>query len=204
MAGTTTKTRKRTAVSVLTHPLAIQILVVANEGDISPTRFVEEHYRPKPKPGKEFENALSMTSYHFRALAKAGCIKVVDMIQRRGTFERIYQGVERANFSDEEWAEIPQNERRRISTVSLQGLIARIEDAMQAQVFDKRDNRWLAWTAAKLDERGWSETMAAIAANYAELEQIRQDAEARLKEAESPSIPTTFATLAFESPPLGT
>lgn len=91
--------------------------------------------------------------------------------------------------------------RCKISTTMLQGLIARAEDAMLAHTFDARGDRWLAWTVAKLDERGWSEMITTISANFAELEQIRQDAEARLAETDGDPIPATFAMLGFESPP---
>lgn len=48
---------------------------------------------------------------------------------------------------------------------------------------------------------GWSEMITTISANFAALEQIRQDAEARLAETDGDPIPATFAMLGFESPP---
>jgi hypothetical protein len=198
--GVSAEAEKGTTLSVLSHPIAVQILVACNEVEISPSRFVEERYRPKPQTEKEFKNALSRCSYHFRALEGAGCVEIVDMIPRRGTFERIYKGKDRAHFSDEEWAKVAPDERVRISTVAWQSVMARVENAMLAETFDKRDNRWMAWTAAKLDEQGWSEMIATIAANYAELEAIREDAEARLEESGAEPINATFSMFGFESP----
>ncbi len=191
---------KGTALSVLSHPIAVQILVACNEEEISPSRFVEECYRPRPQTEKEFKNALSRCSYHFRALENAGCVEIVDMIPRRGTFERIYKGTERAHFSDVEWAKVPPDERVRISTVAWQGVMARVENAMLTETFDSRDDRWMAWTAAKLDERGWAEMVSTLAANYAELERIREEAEARLEETSEEPINATFSMFGFESP----
>jgi hypothetical protein len=192
--------RKGTALSALSHPLAVQILVACNEEEISPSRFVEQRIRPRPQTEKEFRNALSRCSYHFRALEEAGCVEMVDLVPRRGTFERIYKGKDRAHFSDEEWRKVPMEERHRISTTAWQGLMARVENAMQAETFDGRDDRWMAWTAGKLDEQGWAEMNATIAANYAELERIREDAEARLEETGEEPINTTFSMFGFESP----
>jgi hypothetical protein len=198
--GVSAEVRKGTALSVLSHPIAVQILVACNEEEISPSRFVEERYRPKPQTDKEFKNALSRCSYHFRALEDAGCVEIVDMIPRRGTFERIYKGKDRASFSEDQWSKVPAEERNRISTIAWQGMMARVENAMLAQIFDDRDSRCLAWTACKLDEKGWAEMVATIEANYAELETIREDAEARLAETGEDGINTTFGMVGFESP----
>lgn len=192
--------RKTTASSALRHPIAVQVLTAANDQPVSPSRFVEEFMEPHPANQEEFKRALSLVSYHFRALLAAGCLEVVERIPRRGALEHVYSGTARASFEDEEWAELSQAERCKISTTTLQGLIARTESAMLADTFDTRDDRWLAWTAAKLDERGWAEMTTTIAANFAELERIRKEAEARLSETEGECIPVTFGMLGFESP----
>ena len=72
--------------------------------------------------------------------------------------------------------------------------------ARLSHTLDARDDRWLAWTAAKLDEHGWADMTTTIAA-FAELEQIRKDSEARLEETGGEAIPTTFALMGYESPP---
>jgi hypothetical protein len=182
--------------------VSVQILAVANERPISPTRFVDDMLRPRPRTDRDRRNALSKCAYYFRTLEKGGALKIVDTRPRRGAVEHVYAGTARAYFSDEEWAEMPQPLRCKISTTMLQGLIARAEDAMLAHTFDSREDRWLAWTVAKLDERGWSEMITTISANFAELEQIRQDAEARLAETEGEAVSATFAVLGFESPPV--
>lgn len=193
---------KSTATSALQHAARVQILVIANEREISPARFVEEVMgHSSVEEPEDYKRALSHISYHFRALEKAGCIEVTDLVPRRGAYEHVYRGTMRAHFSDEEWAAVPMEERCRITTVAWQGLMARTEAARIAHTLDARDDRWVAWTVAQLDERGWAEMTTTIAANYAELERIRQDSEARLAETEEPAIPTTFAMLGFESPP---
>lgn len=130
-AGTIKKT---TASSALKHPVAIEILVIANEQRLSPSQFVEEFMEPRPVELEEVKRALSHVSYHFRALAAAGCLEIVERIPRRGSFEHIYVGTARAYFSDEEWARLPQLERYRISTTMLQGLVARAESDARAHL----------------------------------------------------------------------
>jgi hypothetical protein len=198
--GVSAEVGKSTALAVLKHPLAVQVLTVCNEERMSPSTFVEERHRPRPKTDKEFKNALSQVSYHFRCLEKAELIELVDMIPRRGTFERVYAGTARARFSEEEWTKMPQEERRRISTVTWQGLMARVETSMLADSFDERVERCLAWTACKLDERGWADMVETIEAHWDELETIREDAEARLAETGEEPLNTTFGGMVFESP----
>jgi hypothetical protein len=195
--------RKTTASAALRHPMAVQILTVANEVPVSPSRFVEDFMEPRPTDYEEIKRALSHVAYHFRALLTAGCLEIVEQIPRRGAVEHVYAGTARASFEGEEWAELSQAERCKISTTTLQGLVARIESAMLRHTFDTRDDRWLAWTAAKLDDRGWAEMVTTIAANFAELERIREESEARLSETEDSGIPTTFGMLGFESPSIG-
>ncbi len=196
-------TRRQTASAALRHAIRVEILTVANERPISPARFVDELLTPKPIGFEQKKQALSHVAYHFRELQKAGCIEIVEVIPRRGASEHVYRGTLRAHFNDEEWSDLDIDERRRISTVALQGLLARIEGSIMAGSFDDREDRWLAWTAAKLDDRGWAEMTTTIAANYAELERIREEAEARLGESGAAPIPATFGMLGFESPPSG-
>jgi hypothetical protein len=198
--GVSAEIGRSTALSVLKHPLAVQVLTACNEERMSPSTFVEKRFRPEPTTDKEFKNALSQVSYHFRCLEKAELIELVDMIPRRGAFERVYAGTARARFSEEEWSKMPEGERRRISTVTWQGLMARVESAMLGDSFDKRVERCLAWTACKLDERGWRDMVTAIEAHWEELETIREDAEARLAETGEEPIHTTFGAMGFESP----
>jgi len=194
--------RGKTAAAVMRHPVRVQILVIANDRDISATRFVQEVMGLSlAEQPADYKRALSHVSFHFRELEKAGCIEVVEMVPRRGAFERVYRGTMRAHFTDDEWSEVPDDEKGRITTVAWQGLMARTEAARMAGTLDARDDRWLGWTVAKLDERGWTEMMAAMSRSFDALEQIRVDAEARLEETDGEAIPATFAVLGYESPP---
>jgi hypothetical protein len=156
---------------------------------------------PAAERPDDYKRALSHVSYHFNALKDAGCIKIADMIQRRGTYERVYVGTVRAEFDEDQWSELDDDEKCRITTIIWQGLVARTEAARLAHTIDKWDGRVMAWTAAELDGQGFGEAMDCMVQGYAELERIREDSEARLKETGEKGIPTTYAMLGFESPP---
>jgi hypothetical protein len=192
---------KDTVATVIAHPVRVQILIVLNDRPISPSKYVTEvmGFNPDTEPA-EHKRALSHVSYHFKELAKYECIKNVDLIPKRGAVEHVYGPVVRACLDTKDWAEVPMTKRPGIVTVLLRGLMIRMEAARLSGTFVERDDTWLAWTDATMDERGWSEMNSTLAANFAECEQIRQDAEARLEETDEKGIKATFAMAGFERP----
>lgn len=202
MAGSKSKGKKRgeTICTVLKHPLRVRILEVLNEGPRSPSQFVEEGLIPK-EHFTTYQQALSLASYHFRELEKEGCLEVVESIPRRGAIEHVYRGMARIYFDAAEFEAMPQDTRRELSRISVQGLIARADRAISAKTFDTRSDRHLSWMPMQLDERGWEEVIATLAATFGELTQIRHDAKDRLADSGEEVVPATVALLGFESPP---
>jgi hypothetical protein len=189
---------KPTASEALRHPLRVRILEIVNEQDMSPTQFMQGQFAPDVGVSAK---ALSSISYHFRALAKWGCLEVVDRIARRGATEHIYRGRARAYFTDEEWAALTQRERCLISRTMYQGLAARAEGAMMAHTFDSRVDRHLSWIAMEVDELGWTELMSTLSSTLGNVTQIRHDARDRLAASGDKVVPVTVGMLGFESPP---
>jgi hypothetical protein len=203
MAGSKSGEKKRneTICTVLKHPLRVRILEVLNEGPRSPSQFVEEGLIPK-EHFTTYQQALSLASYHFRELEKEGCLEVVESIPRRGAVEHVYRGMSpKVFFSDAEFEAMPLAARRKLSRISLQGLIARADRAISTKTFDSRPDRHLTWVPMQLDERGWEEVIDTLAQTFGELTQIRHDAKDRLAASGEEVVPATVAMLGFESPP---
>jgi hypothetical protein len=202
MQGTEVKGKKRseTICTVLKHPLRVRILEVLNEGPRSPSQFVEEGLIPR-QFFSSYQQALSLAAYHFRELEKEGCLEVIESIPRRGAVEHVYRGLARVYFNDAEFERMPRSTRRKLSRISLQGLIARADRAVAEDTFDARTDRHLTWMPMQLDERGWKEVIATLAATFGELTQIRHDARDRLAASGEEVVPATVAILGFESPP---
>jgi hypothetical protein len=194
------KKRSETICTVLKHPLRVRILEVLNEGPRSPSQFVEEGLIPK-EHYNTYQQALSLASYHFRELEKEGCLEVIESIPRRGAVEHVYRGLARVFINDAEFEEMDHPTRRRLSRISLQGMIARADRAIREDTFDGRADRHLTWMSMQLDERAWGEVIATLAATFAELTQIRHDARDRIAASGGEVIPATVAMLGFESPP---
>ena len=194
------KKRSATIFNALKHPLRVRILEVLNEGPRSPSQFVEEGLIPR-EAYNSYQQALSLASYHFRELQKEGCLEIVESIPRRGAVEHVYRGLARVFIDDVEFEQMDPESRRRLSRISLQGMIARADRAIAEDTFDARADRHLTWVPMQLDERGWSEVVARLATTFEELTQIRQDAGDRLAASGEEVIPATVAMLGFESPP---
>jgi DNA-binding transcriptional ArsR family regulator len=192
--------RSETICNALKHPVRVRILEVLNEGPRSPSQFVEEGLIPK-EHYLGYQKALSLASYHFRELEKEGCLEVIESIPRRGAVEHVYRGLARVFIDDAEFEEMDPPDRRELSRISLQGMIARADRAIAEDTFDARTDRHLTWTPMQLDERGWDEAIATLAATFAEMTRIRGDAGDRIAASGSKVIPATVAMLGFESPP---
>lgn len=194
------KKRRETISTALKHPLRVRILEVLNESPRSPSQFVEEGLIPK-EHYTTYQQALSLAAYHFRELQKEGCLEVIESIPRRGAVEHVYEGKARVYFDDAEFEGMPRPTRRQLSRVSLQGMVARADRAIAEDTFDARPDRHLTWMPMQLDERGWGETIAKLAATFEELTQIRIDARDRVAASGEEVVTATVAMLGFESPP---
>jgi hypothetical protein len=193
------------ASAALRHPIRVRVLEVLNvRREVSATAFVNERLGNDLEAfkGKTHHQRIADVSYHLRELEKAGCCYVSRKVPRRGAVEKFFRANAVAYFSDEDWAELDRHERREISRVVAQSLVVQIEGAILADTFDSRTDRWLAWEPMRLDEEGWRDLNAAVHALYAQVRQIRREAEDRVgrEDDDAPPIMTTFGVVAFESP----
>ncbi len=194
---------QKTRAEILSHPLRVRMLEIANDVDVSAVSFVRGGFARVLLDHLDEGTAVSQVAYHFRKLLKAGCVEVVEHHIRRGAVENVYRGVvARTRFTPEEWKALDQEQREEISGVVLQGLMARAESAVLERTFDARDNRWLAWAQMSLDEQGWDELCALCTQMMDDVERVRETAEERLGRAAGPvpTTPFTWGLLSFESP----
>jgi hypothetical protein len=195
------------ASAALRNPIRVRLLEAMNLGhEVSATSFINDGFG-KGVPGltdRTYEQQTADAAYHLRALAEADCIYLSREEPRRGATEKFYKAKAVAYFSDDEWVALKQHQRKAISRVVAQGFIVQIEGAILADTFDSRADRWLLYEPLRLDEQGWSELRTTNAAHYAEVQQIKREAEARLdaEGEDADPIQTTFGVASFESPDL--
>lgn len=193
---------QRTRAEILSHPLRVRMLEIANEVDVSAVSFVRNGYANGLLDHLDEGIAVSQVAYHFRKLLRAGCVEVVEHHVRRGAVENVYRGAARALFATDEWEALDRERREEISGVVLQGLMARAESAVLEGTFDAREDRWLVWVRMALDEQGWDELCELNKRMLDDIERVRETAEERLARAGEPvrTTPVTWGMLAFESP----
>jgi hypothetical protein len=193
---------QKTRAEILSHPLRVRMLEIANEHDVSAVSFVRGGHARALLDHLEEGIAVSQVAYHFRKLLRAGCVEIVQHHVRRGAVENVYRGVARAWFDASDWESLDRDRREEISGVILQGLMARAESAVLEGTFDAREDRWLAWVQIALDEQGWDELGELCEQMMADVERVRETAEARLGKAGERvrATPVTWGMLSFESP----
>jgi DNA-binding transcriptional ArsR family regulator len=189
MARTTLDLVDPRIAKALSHPMRARILSILNERTASPNEISEM-----------IDERLPNVSYHVRALQDLGCIELVDTAQRRGAIEHYYRALVRPFFSDRDWKRLPRSGRQAISDSILQILWEEVGTAMQAGTFESRTDRHLSHTRVALDREGWAEMTKLLAGTLAEAEKIASRSEARVKESDKESIPTTVAMMQFELP----
>ena len=192
----------RTRAEILSHPLRVRMLEIANELDVSAVSFVRGGYAGTLLDHLDEGLAVSQVSYHFRKLVRAGCVEIVQHRIRRGAVENVYRGAARAHLTDGRWESLPSARREQVTGAILQGLMARAESAVLEGTFDAREDRALAWVQLRLDEQGWRELAELCQGMRASVERVREAAEERLGRAGEPvdASPITWGVLAFESP----
>jgi hypothetical protein len=168
---------------------------------MSVCQFVDEGLLPELAEMPR-EKAISDVAYHFRVLRNAGVLAVVEQHARRGSTELVCRALEPAYHTDAEWAELRIEERRPITEMTLDGLMARARAAILFDTFDARIDRHLASVPMEVDDQGWAELVDAMAEMLGKVVQIKHDAEKRLESSGAPSVRATWGQLGFESPPL--
>jgi hypothetical protein len=193
---------QKTRAEILSHPLRVRMLEIANDIDVSAVSFVRAGYASALLDHLDEGTAVSQVAYHFRKLLKAGCVDVVEHHIRRGAVENVYRGVARARFDTEEWKTVDPARRREITGVALQALMARAESAVLEDTFDAREDRWLVWVRMALDEQGWDELGKLCKQMMDDVERVRETAEERLGQGgePAPTTPFTWGMMSFESP----
>jgi hypothetical protein len=193
---------QKTRAEILSHPLRVRMLEIANEFDVSAVSFVRGGHAKGLLDHLEEGVAVSQVAYHFRKLLKAGCVEVVEHHVRRGAVENVYRGVARGYFDTEDWKTVDPSRRREITGIALQALMARAESAVLEDTFDAREDRWLVWVQMALDEQGWDELGDLCKRMMDDVERVRESAEERLGRTGEPvqTTPVTWGLLSFESP----
>jgi DNA-binding transcriptional ArsR family regulator len=178
-------------VKALSHPVRAEALRLLNQRVMSPNDLARELSVP-----------LGTISYHVRELAKYGCIELVELVPRRGATEHRYRALERAIFSDEDWAEVPDSVKASIVGMHFRATGKMISDSVAAGVFERRANRHHSIFETGVDEQGWNEAMALLNDTMLRMQEIEAGSRERLaQDDDAEVIPLAVSLLGFETAP---
>jgi DNA-binding transcriptional ArsR family regulator len=149
------------------HPVRVQAFSIVAERVASPTEIADQLGLQD----------VSQVNYHLGVLKDLNLVELVRTKKRRGATEHFYRSVQRPLVSEEEWRQFSGQERENFTTLALQLILLDIARALNAGIFDERDDRHLTRTPFEVDEEGWEELVQVhLEAFYRSLEiQARSD-----------------------------
>jgi hypothetical protein len=180
--------------AIVAHPIRVAAYVVLAERVASPNEIAAET-----------ELNLRLVAYHVRQLEKFNVIELVDTRQVRGATEHFYRATLRPYASDEDWADMSQEQRDSLTRLTLQLIFANVHQALEAGTFDSHLQRWLLRVALALDDEGYDEMGKLEQERYERALEIEANSVKRLAhlsvdERNAATIPTLSVTMVFPTP----
>src|SRR5881227_702239 len=149
----------------LANPWRNRILAELLLRPMSPKEFTRKFEGPE----------LPTIARYFRELRDWGFLEVAEERRgggRRGAIEKVYRAIQRIHFDTPTWEQLPPYLRSECSTSMMEGLIARITEAVKGGTFDAESDRHLSWKTVRFDRKAWSEFSKGLDAVLAELERL--------------------------------
>jgi DNA-binding transcriptional ArsR family regulator len=178
-----------TMMKALSHPIRLDALGELSYREISPAEFARERDEP-----------VSRVAYHFRFLRDLGCIEVAWTRPAGGSTEHFYRRTETPVFKDEIWRRLPDHARRMIASTTLDGLVGRASQAIEAGTFTVREDAHITWESFPCDEQAWAEVTEILGSARDALVEAKEGAAERLAESDEPGFIATAGLTGFESP----
>ena len=170
----------------ISHPLRHRVLAAIDEaGEASPNDVARALGEP-----------LGRVSHHVRVLADLGAIQLTRTEPRRGAVEHYYRPAIKPWFDDASWAQLPRASRRALAGQTLERLLRDAAAAAHGTGFD-HVRAHVSYTLLELDDEGMDEVAAALVEALDRIQQIKDDAKARLGD-DPPALRTELGILHFE------
>jgi hypothetical protein len=175
---------------VISHPMRVAILIDMNtpRRRLSPVQFARDRGLDNNK-----------AAYHFRALAAANCIELVDERQVRGATEHIYEPKTRALAWRAEWEALgPVVQQTLLASIAGHG-IQMLGRAIDGGTFEAHPQSHLSWHTMRVDGEAFAKAGAIMDRALAELMELEAEAVQRADGDEM--FLGSFWMQLFESPP---
>jgi hypothetical protein len=173
--------------------LRLDIMEQVGKRDLSPRLFVKEHGG----------GSILDVERHFEVLRKHGWLGLVEPEESSRPLARadyLYRISRAPAFDTDVWSSLPGSIRSVFSAKVFDSYARRVEEAMEAETLDARDDRRYSCTTVPLDRLGWEKLIARTDTLFKFL--FGEQARAMLRLGQSGEKPfiTTVVLMAFESP----
>lgn len=187
---TRSKTRPRTLEEAqafaVGHETRIEALTIFNERVTSPKDVAET-----------LDISLNKAGHHVKILLDEGCIELVKIEPRGGSFEHFYRGVRRPELTDEEWEATPDVTRRKLVATVFRNLIAEGLSSIRAGTMSSDPFMRLSWKSMNLDAQGRQEAADEQRESLERLQKIEASAAKRMIQTEEKGVSAVLAVVGF-------
>jgi hypothetical protein len=192
-AARETQSEHEIMAKVLQNPIRVKILMSMNtpRRRMSPKLFAEEAGVPAHK-----------VAYHFQELEDTGCIALVEIQQRRGVVEHIYEPLKAAIQWTDDWKGLGPAIKQGVLASVMRGAVEALGLAIESGTFEARSASHMSFGTIKVDEAAWSELANIFDGALDELIELEREALERIS-AGDPFFPASYLMASFEAPKLG-
>jgi DNA-binding transcriptional ArsR family regulator len=173
-----------------TEPTSFRVLVLLNDCSATAAEVAEA-----------LELSTDGAAWHLDKLRDEGLIELVGEVLRSGAVEPRYRASVRTLWSDEEWATLSMDERRRLTAWTVEWIYRELREAVDTGTFSARADSHASRNVAFVDEQGWRELTRiqeeALEASF----HIHAASAERLAEKGHPGFPVLSAMFCCELPP---
>lgn len=172
------------------HPIRIEILRVLHEGPNSPGRI-----------SRRLEGvSLNLVSHHMKVLQEAGCIEMVETLEKSGATEHIYRALEPRFFETDQWVELPPERQQPMTATILRLISADVARALMQGTYDELLDRHLSRSTLSLDKEGWQEIVDTLRRTLEEILATDTKSSERLAASGEEPIAARVAIMQFVVP----
>lgn len=185
-SSTRPRTLEEAQAFAIGHEIRIEALTIFNERVASPKDVAET-----------LDISLNKAGHHVKILLDEGCIELVRVEPRGGSFEHFYRGVKRPELTDEQWEATPDVARRKLVAAVFRNLIAEGLSSIRAGKMSSDPFMRLSWKSMNLDAQARQEAADEQRESLERLQEIEERAAKRMIQSGEKGVSTVLAVVGF-------
>lgn len=185
-SNTRSRTLEEAQAFAIGHEIRIEALTIFNERVSSPKDVAET-----------LDISLNKAGHHVKILLDEGCIELVRIEPRGGSFEHFYRGIRRPELTDEQWEATPDTTRRKLVAAVFRNLTAEGLSSIRAGKMSSDRFMRLSWKSMNLDAQGRREAADEQRESLERLKRIEASAAKRMIQTGEKGVSAVLAVMGF-------